>query len=244
MIRPGGSSVVGYNVQTAVDEKHHLIAVHEVTNATTDKQQLEKMAKKAKKELKVKTLTVVADAGYYKSKDIRGCQNRGITVLFPKPSTSNNKAAGLYDKKDFRYDAKADQYRCPAGETLPRRHSSKDKGKKMHYYYASQPTCRACHLKPQCTTGKTRRVSRWKHEAALEKAEAELQKHPSSMRQRKALVEHPFGTLKYAMGATHFLTKRLPSVKAEMSLHILAYNMKRAINVLGAEKIIKALQPA
>ena len=244
MMRPGGGSVVGYNVQTAVDEKHHLIAAHEVTNATTDKQQLEKMAKKAKKELKVKTLTVVADAGYYKSKDIRGCQNRCITVLVPKPSTSNNKAAGLYDKKDFRYDAMADQYRCPAGEILPRRHSSKEKGKKMHYYYASQPTCRACHLKPQCTTGKTRRVSRWKHEAALEKAEAELQKHPSSMRQRKALVEHPFGTLKYAMGATHFLTKRLPSVKAEMSLHILAYNMKRAVNVLGAEKIIKALQPA
>ena len=244
MMKPGGGSVVGYNVQTAVDEKHHLIVSHEVTNATTDRQQLGKMARQAKEVLEKKKLKVVADAGYYKGEEILGCQKHGITALVPKPSTSNNKAAGLYDKKDFRYDAKADQYRCPAGEILPRRHSSKERGKKMHYYYASQLTCRECRLKPQCTTGKERRVSRWKHEAALQKAEVELKKRPSSMRQRKALVEHPFGTLKQAMGATHFLTKRLPSVKAEMSLHILAYNMKRAINVLGAENIINALQPA
>jgi transposase len=243
MMRPGGGSVVGYNVQTAVDEKHHLIAAHEVTKATTDTHQLETMAKRAKKALKVKTLTVVADAGYYEGRNIVGCQKKGITPLVPKPSTSNNKAAGLYDKTDFRYDSKADQYRCPAGEILPRRHSSKEKGKKYRYYYASQLTCRDCQLKSRCTTGKERRVRRWKHEAALENADVELKKRPASMRQRKAIAEHPYSTIKQLMGSTHFLMRRLPNVKAEMSLHILAYNMKRAINVLGAAKIMNKLQP-
>jgi len=244
MMKPGGGSVVGYNVQTAVDEKHHLIASHEVTKATTDKQQLEKMAKRSKKALKVETLTVVADAGYYNGKDIVACQQQGITALVPKPSTSTNKAAGLFDRKDFRYEAKADQYRCPAGKALRRRHSSKDRGKKMYYYYASPTVCRACPLKPQCTTGKERRVGRWEHEGILEQAALELKKRPASMRQRKAIAEHPYSTIKQSMGMVHFLTKRLPGVKTEMSLHVLAYNMKRAINVLGATKIIDALQPA
>jgi len=242
MIKPGGGSVVGYNVQTAVDEKYHLIVTHEVTNDTTDTHQLESMAKRARKALKMKQLTVVADAGYYESRNIVGCQKDGIMPLVPKPPTSNNKAAGLYDKTDFRYDGKADQYRCPAGEILPRRHSSEEKGKLYHYYYASPATCRKCPLKPQCTTGKERRVRRWEQEAALEKAAAELKKRPAAMRQRKALAEHPYGTIKQLMGSTHFQMRRLPNVKAEMSLNVLAYNMKRAIKVLGVGKIIAEMQ--
>ena len=244
MMKPGGGSVVGYNVQTAVDEKHHLIATHEVTNTTTDTHQLEAMAKRARKALKMKQLTVVADAGYYEGRNIVGCQKDGIMPLVPKPSTSNNKAAGRYDKTDFRYDGKADQYRCPAGEILPRRHSSEERGKLYHYYYASPLTCRSCELKPKCTTGKERRVRRWEQEAALEKAAAELKKRPAAMRQRKALAEHPFGTIKQLMGSTHFLMRRLPNVKAEMSLNVLAYNMKRAINVPGVDKIIRVMQTA
>jgi len=242
MMKPGGGSVVGYNVQTAVDEKHHLIAAHEVTNATTDKQQLEKMAKQAKQVLQAKTLRVVADAGYYEGHSIAECYAADITALVPKTDTSPAKSKGRYSKADFRYDAKRNEYLCPAGERLTKRREREEKGKTLWVYWTNR--CRTCPLKEDCTTATKRRIKRWEKEHVLDKAAAELKQQRDAMRRRKALVEHPFGTLKQAMGATHFLTKRLPSVKAEMSLHVLAYNMKRAINVLGAEKIIKALQPA
>ena len=242
MMRPGGGSVVGYNVQTAVDEKHHLIVSHEVTNATTDRRQLDKMAKQAKEVLRKKKLKVVADAGYYEGHSIAACYEADITALVPKPNTSPAQSKGRYPKADFRYDVKKNEYVCPAGERLTKRCESNEKGKTLWVYWTNR--CGSCPLKADCTTGTERRIKRWEKEDILDKAAVELKQARDAMRQRKALVEHPFGTLKQAMGATHFVTKRLPSVKAEMSLHVLAYNMKRAINVLGAEKIINALQPA
>jgi len=242
MMKPGGGSVVGYNVQTAVDEKHHLIVSHEVTNATTDRRQLDKMAKQAKAVLRKKKLKVVADAGYYEGHSIAACYEADITALVPKPDTSPAQSKGRYSKADFRYDGKRNEYVCPAGERLTKRYESREKGKTLWVYWTNR--CGSCPLKADCTSGTERRIKRWEKEDILDKAAIELKQQRDAMRQRKALVEHPFGTLKQAMGATHFLTKRLPSVKAEMSLHVLAYNMKRAINVLGAEKIINALQPA
>jgi transposase len=242
MMRPGGGSVVGYNVQTAVDEKHHLIVSHEVTNAPTDRQQLDKVAKQAKKILQTKALTVVADAGYYEGNAIVECYDADITALVPKTDTTNRKAKGQYTKSDFTYDAERNEYVCPAGERLTYRFDSIEKGKRLWVYERSG--CSSCSLQVHCTTATAKRLKRWEHEDRLIMAEAELKKHPDAMRQRKALVEHPFGTLKQAMGSAHFLMRRLPNVKAEMSLHILAYNMKRAIKVLGTEKIISALQPA
>jgi len=242
MMRPGGGSVVGYNVQTAVDEKHHMIVSHEVTNDTTDRQQLDKVAKQAKKVLQTKTLTVVADAGYYEGKAIVECYDADITALVPKTDTSPAKSSGRYSKADFRYDAKRNEYVCPAGERLSQRGESREKGKTLWVYKTSR--CGSCALKTNCTTGAGRKIKRWEKEDVLDKAATELKQERDAMRQRKALVEHPFGTLKQAMGSTHFLMRRLPNVKAEMSLHILAYNMKRAIKVLGTEKIINALQPA
>ncbi len=242
MMKPGGGSVVGYNVQTAVDEKHHMIVTHEVTNATTDRQQLSKVAKQAKKVLRTKALKVVADAGYYEGNSIADCYAADITALVPKTDTSPAKSKGRYSKADFRYDAQKNEYVCPDGERLTKRRESHEKGKTLWVYWTNR--CGSCPLKADCTTGSERRIKRWEKEDILDIAAAELRRERDAMRQRKALVEHPFGTLKQAMGATHFLTKRLPSVKAEMSLHILAYNMKRAIKVLGVEKIINALQPA
>ena len=242
MMKPGGGSVVGYNVQTAVDEKHHMIVSHEVTNATTDRQQLDKMAKRAKKVLQTKTLKVVADAGYYEGNAIAECYAADITALVPKTDTSPAKSKGRYSKAAFRYDAKPNEYICPAGERLTKRYESDEKGKTLWVYWTDR--CGSCPLKADCTTGKERRIKRWEKEGLLDKAATDLKQERNAMRQRKALVEHPFGTLKQTMGATHFLTKRLPGVKTEMSLHILAYNIKRAINVLGTEKIINALQPA
>ena len=242
MIRPGGGSVVGYNVQTAVDEKHHLIVSHEVTNATTDRRQLDKMGKQAKRVLRTKKLKVVADAGYYEGQAIVDCYGAQITALVPKTDTTNRKAKGQYTKADFNYDAEHNEYVCPAGERLRYRFDSVEKGKRLWVY--ERYGCSSCALQAQCTTAAAKRLKRWEHEDILVKAEAELKKHPDAMRQRKALVEHPFSTLKQAMGSTHFLMRRLPNVKAEMSLHVLAYNMKRAINVLGAAKIMAQLQPA
>jgi transposase len=242
MMKPGGGSVVGYNVQTAVDEKHHMIVSHEVTNDTTDRQQLDKMAKRAKKVLQTKTLKVVADAGYYEGKAIAECYAADITALVPKTDTTNRKAKGQYTKADFRYDATHNEYICPANKRLSYRFDSVEKGKRLWVY--ERHGCSSCAFQAQCTTATAKRLKRWEHEDVLDKAATDLKQERDAMRQRKALVEHPFGTLKQAMGATHFLTKRLPSVKAEMSLHVLAYNMKRAIKVLGAEEIIDALQPA
>ena len=244
MMKAGGGSVVGYNVQTAVDSKHHLIAAHEVTNAPTDRSQLSSMAAQATTALDPKALTVIADPGYYKGEEIRACYEAGVMALVPKPRTSGNKAVGLYEKQDFHYESEADQYRCPAGEVLAHRHNGIENGMKMPFYYASVLVCRECTLKPQCTLSKERRIRRWEHESVLDDAEVELKQHPDAMRQRKRLVEHPYGTIKHWMGSTHFLMKRLPNVQAEMSLHVLAYNLRRAINILGVPKIIEQLQTA
>lgn len=241
MKKAGGGSTVGYNVQTAVDSKHHLIAAHEVTNATTDRSQLSSMAGKASEVLDAKTLTIIADPGYYKGEEIVDCYESGITALVPKVDTSGKRGKGQYTRAEFNYDAKNNEYICPARERLTYRFTTKEEGKQLHVYWTSQ--CGSCALKASCTTAKERRIKRWEKEHILEKADAILKKNPSAMRQRKRLVEHPYGTIKHWMGSTHFLMKRLPNVQAEMSLHVLAYNMRRAINILGAEKIIQQLQP-
>jgi hypothetical protein len=240
MAKAGGGSTVGYNVQTAVDSKHHLIVAHEVTNATTDRDQLASIAGQAKDALKSEMLTVVADPGYYKGEAIVECRNNGIQPLVPKVDTSESKARGRYAKSDFDYDAKRDVYRCPAGEKLTYRFDSEEQGKTLRVYMTYQ--CRSCPLKNKCTKGNARRIKRWEQEHVLEVAAAELAKNPDAMRLRKQLVEHPYGTIKHWMGSTHFLMKRLENVKTEMSLHVLAYNMKRAINILGVPAITAALE--
>jgi transposase len=242
MKKAGGGSTVGYNVQTAVDSKHHLIAAHEVTNATSDRSQLSSMAGKASEALDAKDLMVLADPGYYKGEEMVDCYEAGITALVPKVDTSGKRGKGEYTRADFIYDAKEDEYVCPAKERLIYRFTTEEKGKQLRAYWSSQ--CGSCALKAKCTSSKERRVKRWEKEHILEKADALLKKNPDAMRQRKRLVEHPYGTIKHWMGSTHFLMKRLPNVQTEMSLHVLAYNMRRAINILGAEKIIAQLQTA
>ena len=242
MMKAGGGSVVAYNVQTAVDSKHHLIAAHEVTNASGDRDQLSSIAGQAKTTLDAKALTVIADPGYYKSEQIRDCYKAGIKALVPKVDTSGKRAKGQYPRSAFVYDAKSDEYVCPANQRMPYVFTTKEGGKQMRVYITYQ--CGSCPLQSKCTPAKERRIRRWEHEEVLEAAAAELKKNPDAMRQRKRLVEHPYGTIKHWMGSTHFLMKRLPNVQAEMSLHVLAYNLRRAINVLGVPKIIEQLQTA
>ncbi len=235
-----GSGMVGYNVQSAVDSRHHLIVAHEVTNSGSDRSQLTRMAKQAQAVLGHDTLDVVADRGYYSGREIRACEQAGIDAYLPKPNTSGNKAKGQFDRSEFQYKAEDDEYACPAGERLIYRFTSTEAGKEMRRYWSS--ACTACPIKSQCTTGNYRRISRWVHEAVVDRAQARLDRRPDAMRVRRATVEHPFGTIKSWMGSTHFTMKTLNRVSTEMSLHVLAYNLKRVINLVGTRKLMAAIQ--
>ena len=235
-----GSGVVGYNVQVAVDTEHHLIVTHEVTNVGTDRSQLAHMAKETKAALEANTLDVVADRGYFNSEEILACEEAGITVTLPKPMTSNSKAEGRFGKQDFRYMAEEDIYVCPAGERLTYHYTNEENGLVLRRYWTN--ACQSCAIKQSCTTGKERRITRWEHENLLEAVQRRLDEHPEKMRQRRETVEHPFGTIKARMGATHFLMKTLPRVAAEMALHVLAYNLTRVMNIMGPGRLIAAIR--
>jgi transposase len=235
-----GSGVVGYSVQVAVETKNHLIITHEVTNVGTDRSQLSTMAMAAKATLGVEKLDAVADRGYFSGEEILACDNAGITVTLPKPMTSNSKAEGRFGKQDFRYAADEDVYICPAGETLPYRYTTEENGLILRRYWTN--ACQGCPIKQTCTTGKERRITRWEHEYVLEAVQRRLDQHPEKMRQRRETVEHPFGTIKARMGATHFLMKTLPRVAAEMALHVLAYNLTRAMSIMGVRPLMAAIR--
>jgi transposase len=235
-----GSGVVGYNVQVAVETKHHLIITHEVTNVGSDRSQLSYVAKQAKATLGTQTLDAVADRGYFNSEEILACENAGITVTLPKPMTSGIIAKGRFGKQDFRYVAEKDVYICPAGESLPYRYTNEEHGMLLRRYWTN--ACQGCALKQTCTSGKERRITRWEHEHVLEAVQRRLDEHPEKMRQRRETVEHPFGTIKARMGATHFLMKTLPRVAAEMALHVLAYNMTRVMSIMGTRPLLAAIR--
>jgi len=236
------TGIVGYNVQCAVETKHHLIVAHEVTNAVNDRHQLSSMAGQAKQALGAEAIEALADRGYYDGKQILACGQSGVTAYVPRSSTSNAKAEGRYDKQDFVYKADEDVYLCPAGERLTYRFTNEEDGKVMRNYWATATACSGCPLKEQCTTGRERRIKRWEHEAVLEAAQDRLDKNPDMMTVRRSTVEHPFGTLKFWMGHTHFLMKRLRNVRTEMSLHVLSYNMKRVMKLLGVPGLLQVMQ--
>jgi hypothetical protein len=234
------TGIVGYNVQIAVDTQYHLIVAHEVTNVGSDRHQLANMAAQARDAMSVEALDAVADRGYYDSEEIRTCEETGITVTLPKPLTSGAKAAGRFGKQDFVYVAAEDIYRCPAGERLTYRFTYREDGKTLRRYWTT--ACQTCALKAQCTTGPERRIARWEHEAVLEKVQDRLDHNPDAMGIRRQTAEHPFGTIKCWMGATHFLTKKLPKVATEMALNVLAYNMKRVMAIVGVSGLLEAMR--
>jgi hypothetical protein len=229
-----------YNVQVAVDTKHHLIVTHEVTNDGSDQAQLANIACQAKAVFGVEKLEAVADRGYYSGEEILACHEAGIAVTLPKPMTSGIEAKGRFGKQDFVYLSDEDVYRCPAGEKLTYHYTNEENGLVLHRYWTN--TCQRCAIKRRCTTGKERRITRWEHEHVLEAVQKRLDKNPQAMHQRRETAEHPFGTLKMRMGATHFLMKRLPKVAAEMALHVLAYNFTRVMNIMGIQPLMAAIR--
>ena len=235
-----GSGVVGYNVQVAVDTEHHLIVTHEVTNTGADRSQLANVAKQTKAALECESLDVVADRGYFNGEEILACHEADITVTLPKPMTSGAKSEGRFGKQDFVYLPDEDVYRCPVGERLTYRYTNVENGQTLRRYWTN--VCRTCTLKHRCTTGMERRITRWEHEPVLEAVQRRLDEHPEKMRQRRETVEHPFGTIKSWMGSTHFQMKTLKRVATEMALHVLAYNLKRVMNILGINPLIEAMR--
>ncbi len=235
-----GNGIVGYNVQTAVDAKHHLIVAHEVTNIGSDRDQLTSMAIQARDAIGTQELTAIADRGYFKSEEIQASHEAGITLYVAKPETSSAAADGRFARADFIYDAERNEYRCPGGEHLIWRYETVEHGMRLHRYWSSK--CKTCSMKMRCTPGEQRRVTRWEHEAILEAMQERLDQSPDIMRIRRQTVEHPFGTLKLWMGSAHFLTRTMERVSAEMSLHVLAYNMKRMIKILGTAGLMEALK--
>jgi hypothetical protein len=237
----GMTRAVCYNVQTAVDTKHHLIVAHEVTNKP-DRGQLCQVAKAVQIALGTKAVTVLADTGYYSGPDIKDTQDAGMTALVPKGDTSGSEKKGIFNRSLFKYDADKDVYICPANEELPYRFSSVENGLTVKRYWVDAPTCRACELKPQCSNSKqSRRITRWEHQDEIDHLDDLMASMPDSMLIRKQTVEHPFGTIKSWMGSTHFLTKQLKNVSTEMNLHVLAYNLKRMMSIHGQDKLIAAM---
>jgi hypothetical protein len=235
-----GSGVVGYNVQVAVETDNHLIVTHEVTTSGSDRSQLARIGKAAKAVMRTDALDAVADRGYFNSPEILKCHEADITVTLPKPMTSGAKSAGRFGKQDFVYLSEDDVYRCPAGERLKYRYSNEEDGKELRRYWTT--ACSGCRLKPHCTTGPERRITRWEYEHVLDAVQQRLDANPNAMRQRRETVEHPFGTIKARMGATHFLMKTLPRVAAEMALHVLAYNLTRVMNIVGTKPLMAAIR--
>jgi len=234
-----GSGVVGYNVQVAVDTEHHLIIAHEVTNSGSDRAQLANIATRAKEVLGVDKLEAVADRGYYSGEEIKTCADAGIEVTLPKPVTSGMEAKGKFGKHDFVYLPAEDVYRCPAGEWLGYHFTTVDGDRTIRRYWTT--ACERCHLKTRCTKAKLRVIPRWEHEHVMQAAQKRVDENPQAMRVRRETVEHPFGTLKMRMGATHFLMKRLPKVATEMALSVLAYNLTRVLNIIGVKPLIAAM---
>ena len=235
-----GTGVVGYNVQTAVDTKHHIIVTHEVTNVGNDRSALNHMATSAKNVIGKDTLEVVADRGYYSGIEILKCEDAEIKTYIPKSQTSGNIKKGLFSKRDFKWIAKDNEYECPAGERMIWRFSTQEDGKILSKYWSSN--CPTCRMKEQCTTSRFRRITRWEHEDVLDKVQDRLDREPERMRVRRETAEHPFGTIKSWMGSTHFQMKTLKHVSTEMSLHVLAYNLKRVMAIVGIGPLMEAIK--
>jgi hypothetical protein len=236
----GGASVVGYNAQAAVDEKHKLIVAADVTNDETDLGQLSSMALQAKENLGVEKLEAVADSGYRNTREVVRCQQEGITPYVPQPDTSANTARGLFGKSQFRYDAQKDVYLCPAGSELTYRFSTEEKDRELRYYRARN--CRRCALKKQCMRNKANRtITREENEGVMEAMAARLRAQPQKYALRKGLCEHPFGTIKRWFGYSYFLVKGLEKVRCEWSLMTLAYNFKRVLKLVSFEQLMAAV---
>jgi transposase len=233
---------VCYNVQIAVDAKHKLIVAHDVTNDINDLHQLTPMAQAAKEVLNVEHLDVTADKGYYNETQIAQCEQENISCYIPEQEKSQNKKLELFTDRDFHYNPDIDQYMCPANEQLTMRGQFM-KGNKLVKSY-STGMCHQCLLRPQCTRSQrdNRRIYRWVNEQVIEEMRKRMTRYPEKARQRKELAEHPFAIIKHWMNHGYFLQRGMKNVATEISMSVLAFNMKRVLNILDVPTLIAALR--
>jgi transposase len=236
-----GTGMVGYNVQICVDAEHHLIVAHEVTNVGHDRTQLAPMALKAQEATGCEEVTALADRGYFNGEQVLACEGTGVLPCVPKTLWPSIAERGFFTRQDFLFDSEKDHYTCPAGAKLTRGSRRSDRKDDIDHY-RHLTACFTCPLKPKCTPDKLKRVKRWQHEGVLDKMQARLDHLPDAMSIRRQTVEHPFGTLKSWMGSAHFLTKTLEKVRTEMSLHVLAYNIKRMIQIFGVRPLLESIR--
>ncbi len=232
---------VGYNAQVAVDARHKLIVEQQVTNAGSDLGMLAQTAGAARELLDVERIAAVADKGYYKGEECAACETVGVISYVARPERGPAIDRGYFGKDAFAYDAVQDCYTCPARQRLdPFSRSEKDGHCTIRY--GNRQACRDCTLKPQCTSGTARTINRWEGEAVLDRMAERLATRPDILDRRRETVEHPFGSIKQWMNKGAFLMRGLDSVNAEFSLTALAYNLRRAINILGIPAILRAMQ--
>ena len=246
LLAKGGQAVAGYNVQTVVDDRHKLIVASAVVNDSSDVNQLHAMAKAAKQVLEVKTLQVLADAGYYSSAELKACEDDGIVAYVPPPEGNGRlEKQGRFSLNDFSYDGTADVYRCPSGKLLrPMEGRWQNASGRVEIRYVSRKaTCKACELKTRCLSQKAtqRTIRRWEDEDVLERHRARMEGADELMRRRFAIVEHPFGTIKCRAGYRHFLVRGFDKVRGEWNLMALCYNFTRVLNILGFERFVACM---
>jgi transposase len=234
---------LGYNAQLAVDDKHHLIVAAELAEEATDHRQLPVMAAVVAEVLGPR-VKMVADAGYHDQMAVAAAEEAGHECYVPRPLKGGAVASGIYPKTAFVYDAEKDCYRCPAGQELTRHGKDYLKHGLIYHGYAHRQACRQCPVRRQCTEGQYRRVQRWEKEALMEAVAQRTENHPEIVRRRKALVEHPFGTIKFWWGQAAVLTRGRLQVQAELSFSALAYNLRRILNLMGVKPLLEAMATA
>jgi hypothetical protein len=245
MMIGNGKTNAAYNIQTAVDSKHKLIIAYEVTNDINDRYQLTSMAQLAKNSLGVDTLAVVADKGYVTGTELHQCEQLGITTYVPFTQATERRRSNVptpeYYHANFQYNKEHDCYICPQQQELKRRYTVWVQ-RQLKTVYASS-ACQLCSVKSQCSTNiQGRRIYRTQHEELMQSLRRRNQQNPEILKERKCLSEHPFGTIKHAWNQGYLLLRGFEKVRAEISLSVLAYNIRRAITILGVSNLIRTLE--
>jgi len=229
-----------YNGQVAVDDKNHLIVDYNVTNAPADNCQLSSMAIGAKEMLGTKSLEAVADKGYFSFVQIKDCVDNGIIPYVPE---QNRYGVGFVKRKGvptreyyvdkFVYDLGTDTFVCPAGNKLVFSYLDRAHQKNIRVYRTD--ACFSCEFfMVKCTLNRHgRTLWRWEHAEVLDELRERMLREPKKMALRKSLVEHPFGTMKRAFNQGYLLLKGLRKVRGEVGYTMLAYNIRRVLNILG-----------
>ncbi|MDR0308497.1 MAG: IS1182 family transposase [Coriobacteriales bacterium] len=230
---------VAYNVQAAVDSKHHLIAEMGITNRPDDHGELSNMARLTQESLRKRDITFLADKGYWGSEDLGICRSAGIDCIVAPQARCGNRQEKDFALDAFTYDPATDSYLCPLGQRLTCR--SRPATKKR--IYDNKPACRSCKQAEKCKSGALghRRITRGPGSDVLDWAYGRYQDNLEIYGLRQQLVEHPFGTIKRTMGADHFLLRGMEKVRCEAALLFVGYNLKRVRNVLGFDAIMAKL---